>query len=394
MMWSIFAAQQQCHHRRDIALSQTLLYCLKLSSFFVLSLYTFVPSSVRKLPRDIALHIKWRSGVIVGVMILGVGMYPWLFCQNNISDSANIVIPWYRYLGWSWQPMQDVKIALHVLILYLGSLVCTWLKIYHHARIMHWKSKQQVLFPNQQCIRNWSQTKKKNSGKLSSMGLEGESVTKKLPIAPKPQYLWRASNQLWIQPTTQSWAHCCENDDNMWMKLRNFGIAPLAEEVVFRACLLPPLLASYNSASDGETTTSLTPTQASWIAPLFFGVAHLHHFYEQYRKLPSYQRTRARILQLMLGLIVQWTYTTLFGAYVSHVFVRTGSLSGVTLAHIICNYMGLPDVGFAHPTSKLHGYRWFIAVVYFAGIGLFAKGFSSELFPEKSVIQSLLQQDV
>jgi len=95
-----------------------------------------------------------------------------------------------------------------------------------------------------------------------------------------------------------------------------------------------------------------------------------------------------------LVVVVQWTYTTLFGAYVSHVFVRTGSLSGVTLAHAICNYMGLPDVSFAHPTSNLHGYRWFISIVYIFGIGLFARGFDLALFPEESVLPSLFLQGV
>ena len=40
---------------------------------------------------------------------------------------------------------------------------------------------------------------------------------------------------------------------------------------------------------------------------------------------------------------VQLTYTSLFGAYSSYLFLRTGFLIGPLLAHVFCNAMGLPD---------------------------------------------------
>ncbi|KAL7541206.1 hypothetical protein ACHAXR_012652 [Thalassiosira sp. AJA248-18] len=290
------------------------------------------------------------------------------------ANTATTSPTWYRYLGFSWQPLQDMQIALHVLILYLGSLTCTWLRIYQYARILH----QQNDLGNLQ-----------KNGKASRILPDSKT---KLPIIPKLNYLRQSLNYTWMQPTIQSFKSFHDDEDHRWTKLRNLGIAPLAEEVIFRACLLPPLLASQIKSSHG---TTLSPTQASWIAPLFFGVAHFHHFYEQYRQLPPRQRRSTKILcQLLLRVVVQWTYTTLFGAYVSHVFVRTGSLSGVVLAHVICNYMGLPDVSCAHPTSNLHGYRWFIMIAYFFGIGLFAVGFNSMLFPGESVLPILLQRDV
>ncbi|KAL9186051.1 hypothetical protein ACHAXT_005289 [Thalassiosira profunda] len=361
---------QQCRHVNGIPFSQTLLYCLGLSSFFVLSLYAFVPPSVRRLPRDYVLHIKWRAGVIVGVMLLGVGMYPWLFCDNSLDDSGGGAFPqWYRYIGCSWQPMQDGKVALHVLALYLGSLSCTWLKIYHNARHLHWEKE------------------KSHGSGVESSRMTSQYQKGRLPFIPKPKYLLQSLQYTWIQPTAQSFNSLRDDEEHRWTKIRNLGLAPLAEEVVFRACLLPPLLAS--ETANGR---ALSPTQASWIAPLFFGVAHIHHFYEQYRHLPPQLRTKKRIGQLLLGVVVQWAYTTLFGAYVSHVFVRTASLGAATVAHVICNYMGLPDISFAHPTSNLYGYRWLIAAIYFVGIGLFARGFDSDLFPRESVLPLLLQE--
>ena len=364
----------QCHHTHRISLQHTILYCLSLSTFFVASLYVFVPSSVRCLPRDHVVHIKWRTYVILVVIITGVGFYPLLFCQQyhiDTSEADEIIPPWYRYLGISWQPLQDMKIVLHVLILYLGALTCTWLKIYHHARILHWENDN----------------KKKNEGKASRI----TSVSiQKLPILINPKDLHQSLKHTWIRPTHTSLKSFCDDEDYRWMILRNLCIAPLAEEVIFRACILPPLLACHTTYKSSHGS-SLSPTQASWIAPLFFGVAHLHHFYEKYRHIPPIQRTTKLIGQLLLIVAAQWTYTTLFGAYVSHVFVRTGSLSGVVVAHIICNYMGLPDISFAYSTSNLHVYFWLICIIYFVGIYGFIVGFDSILFPKESVLLSLLQ---
>lgn len=371
------AYPQQCNHRHNVPLSQTLLYCLALSSFFVLSLYAFVPASVRRLPRDNVLHIKWRSGVILGVTIAGVGVYPILFCQpivdgsNNDFSASSSNAPWHRYLGFRWQPVQDLRIVLHVFTLYLGSFVCIWFKIYHHARMLH-------------CEKERASKKGVASRRFASNNPQSE-----LPRLPRPKYLWMSLNVAWIQPTVQSCRSFCDDEVHRWTKLRNLFIAPLAEEVVFRACLVPPLLACRTDIGN----VILTPTKASWIAPLFFGVAHLHHFHEQYRLLPPYQRSKKLLLQLLLVAMVQWMYTTLFGAYASHVFIRTASLSGVTLAHIICNYMGLPDVSFFRPISDLHVYVWFITISYLFGIMLFAMGFESVLFPSISVLPQLLPRN-
>ena len=354
---------RQCHHRRDVPLMQTLLYCLSLSSFFVVSLYAFVPSSVRRLRRDHVRHIKWRAGVVLGVMMSGVGLYrcTWIVCR--IADDRLLVPPWYAYIGMPWQPLQDLQIALHVVILYSGSFVCSWLKIYHNARILH---------------REKETAASKRGGSLKASFVPD---TRPMPILPKPKYLRLSLKYTWIQPTIQSFRSFHDDEDHRWIMLRNLCIAPAAEELIFRSCLLPPLLTS---------RPRLSPTQASWIAPLFFGVAHLHHFYEKYRVLPSCQRSKGEIGHLLLGLAVQWTYTTLFGAFASHVFVRTGSLLGVILAHVICNYMGLPDIGFSHKSSSLHRYRWLVMTVYFFGISLFILGFDFAFYPKESVLPSLL----
>lgn len=44
----------------------------------------------------------------------------------------------------------------------------------------------------------------------------------------------------------------------------------------------------------------------------------------------------------MLRTLFQLTYTTLFGAYATFLYLRTGSLLAVVLVHAFCNWMGLP----------------------------------------------------
>lgn len=85
--------------------------------------------------------------------------------------------------------------------------------------------------------------------------------------------------------------------------------------------------------------TPLTARQTIFITPLYFGVAHIHHFYEFRLTHP-----RVSFIPALLTSLFQFTYTTLFGWYANFVFVRTGSLFSVILAHSFCNWMGLPRV--------------------------------------------------
>ncbi|XP_037402059.1 CAAX prenyl protease 2 isoform X4 [Pygocentrus nattereri] len=101
--------------------------------------------------------------------------------------------------------------------------------------------------------------------------------------------------------------------------LRNHVVAPLTEELVFRASMLPIL------------APCTGPTAAIFIAPLFFGVAHFHHVIEQLR----------------------------FGHdSVLDILVCAGKMScskchlvGPVLCHSFCNWMGFPALGLAlqHP---------------------------------------------
>lgn len=76
-----------------------------------------------------------------------------------------------------------------------------------------------------------------------------------------------------------------------------------------------------------------------FLSPVIFGLAHVHHFYEfriTHRQVPLAAALARSAFQL--------AYTTLFGAYATFLFLRTGSLLAICLAHAFCNCMGLPRV--------------------------------------------------
>jgi len=130
---------------------------------------------------------------------------------------------------------------------------------------------------------------------------------------------------------------------------RNYIVAPLSEELVFRGCMLPILVPSF-----GKVTSIL-------IGPLFFGIAHIHHAYEQYRN--RFYTVR----QIAIQTVFQTFYTTIFGILSSYIFLRTGHLLSAFLSHAFCNVMGFPDF----ETAINHKHRRLIALLYVVGLFLF-----------------------
>nr|XP_042705577.1 CAAX prenyl protease 2 isoform X3 [Chrysemys picta bellii] len=120
------------------------------------------------------------------------------------------------------------------------------------------------------------------------------------------------------------WALCLS--DMRW--LRNQVIAPLTEELVFRACMLPMLI----------PCTGLGP--AIFTCPLFFGVAHFHHVIEQ--------------LRFRQG-------------SVASIFLSAGHLIGPVLCHSFCNYIGFPAIC----AALEHPQRLTVVIFYVLGMVLF-----------------------
>lgn len=135
--------------------------------------------------------------------------------------------------------------------------------------------------------------------------------------------------------------------DLVWV--RNNFMAPLSEEWVFRACMIPLLL------------QCLDPMTAVFAGPLLFGIAHFHHMFEQMKAGFEFKTA------LMISTF-QFMYTSLFGAYSAYLFVRTGHFVAPLVAHMFCNHMGFPN--FAEISEFPPLQRVLIVCNFLLGFGL------------------------
>lgn len=101
---------------------------------------------------------------------------------------------------------------------------------------------------------------------------------------------------------------------------------PITEEITFRTSIISLHL----------ITTHPSLRTLVFLTPLYFGIAHVHHFYEFTLNNPG------RIYMGIVRSAVQFTYTTLFGWYAAWLFIRFGSLWVAVVVHSFCNLMGVP----------------------------------------------------
>ncbi|PVD25539.1 hypothetical protein C0Q70_13195 [Pomacea canaliculata] len=140
--------------------------------------------------------------------------------------------------------------------------------------------------------------------------------------------------RLYLEP--RYWTTSLQN----FIWLRNHIVAPLSEEFIFRACMLPLLVPAFGIG------------WSVFLCPLFFGVAHFHHMIEKVI------HKQAEVIDAFRQSMFQLFYTTVFGAYSAFLFLRTGHLIAPVMAHAFCNHMGFPAfnevLGYPQPTrSKL-----------------------------------------
>ncbi|KAI9746578.1 MAG: hypothetical protein M1818_000291 [Claussenomyces sp. TS43310] len=133
-----------------------------------------------------------------------------------------------------------------------------------------------------------------------------------------------------IEGAWKDWVklHAFKETFGSWIGYRNLIAGPITEEILFRSCAIPLFILSRAS-----------PSTIIFLTPLIFGLAHIHHFYE-FRITHPHNPLLASITRSLF----QLSYTTLFGAYATFLYLRTGSLLAVVLAHSFCNFMGLPRV--------------------------------------------------
>jgi prenyl protein peptidase len=140
-------------------------------------------------------------------------------------------------------------------------------------------------------------------------------------------------------------------DERYDVMIRNYLVAPVAEEIVFRACMIPLLMPHLGVA------------KSVLIVPLFFGVAHVHHLVEHIRS------GSVTVTTALLNALLQTTYTSIFGMFSAYLFVSSGHVASPIVAHVLCNMLGLPDV----ISLRYHKWKYLIGGVYVMGLIMFIK---------------------
>nr|ABH09710.1 RCE1-like protein [Talaromyces marneffei] len=111
-----------------------------------------------------------------------------------------------------------------------------------------------------------------------------------------------------------------------WIGFRNYVAGPITEEIIFRSVIITLHLLA-----------KMSPGRIVFVSPLYFGIAHIHHFYEFRLTHPD-----TPIPAILFRSIFQFAYTTVFGWFAAFLYLRTGSLPAVILVHSFCNWCGLP----------------------------------------------------
>ncbi|KAK0504399.1 hypothetical protein EDD18DRAFT_499993 [Armillaria luteobubalina] len=157
--------------------------------------------------------------------------------------------------------------------------------------------------------------------------------------------------------------------------IRTYIVAPLTEEIVFRACTL-----SIYHLSGASVYRMI------FLAPLWFGLAHVHHAWDVYNR---YGRTTAALKRAIIAITFQMAYTTLFGFHCSYLFLRTGSIWPPITAHVFCNIMGVP--GLQQELRHFPSKTFLIIVTYILGVVGYVLTLGVWSSTERSIYWSQLQ---
>lgn len=167
-------------------------------------------------------------------------------------------------------------------------------------------------------------------------GTQGESLNigelvKPYFVTPSlflgPLYALYLFDSLPMQRNSAIWASL-----GNWQGVRNYLVAPITEEVVFRSCVI----AIYGLAGASKKVIIFG-------SPLIFGLAHIHHAWETYNVRG---RNTAALKVAVISSLFQFTYTTLFGFLCSFLLLRTGTVLVPLSAHVFCNSMGFPELSY------------------------------------------------
>ncbi|TQD84387.1 hypothetical protein C1H46_030042 [Malus baccata] len=129
----------------------------------------------------------------------------------------------------------------------------------------------------------------------------------------------------YIKNVSQEAVACTRSMASNVLVWRNYIVAPITEELVFRACMIPLLLCG-----------GFQKSTVIFLCPIFISLAHLNHLME------VYSRQNYNLMKAFMVIGLQLGYTIVFGSYASFLFIQTGHFLAPLVAHAFCNFMGLP----------------------------------------------------
>ena len=339
-------------------------YCLFLSAAFAGSLYILVPRAIRKLDRDDPRQIKWRILATGMVCIATSSVHRYLFCRRDDDHEEPLLAPsWLIPLDADDGGFNNKERILSLLISYVTQITITSSGVLLHLVILY--------------VGHILATSLEISLLLSSVDDDGDSNGKQQP-GVSMRHLWDGVHAIYFGPLYNALRH--GGGSARWICLRNLVVAPFAEELVFRAHMVPVL-----QSSSTVEPTALSVWQLCRIAPLFFGTAHAHH---AFRRLQQKESLTLVVYQTLF----QFVYTTIFGAYATYVYIQTGSLMAISVAHSFCNWMGLPCFTFMRQSSSVYGHRHVLLAAYIVGIAIFALEFKYAIFMRSSSFSAVQQR--
>lgn len=133
---------------------------------------------------------------------------------------------------------------------------------------------------------------------------------------------------------------------------RDHVFAPITEELFYRSILhaiLLPVCSIRNFIL---------------YSPMFFGIAHIHHGIELY-----YYR-HIDLKMVLVTVVCQFAYTTLFGILANHVFIEYGTVWCPIVIHCVCNLIGFPDLVVVD-NNPMYAYGYYALQI--AGIVIFTR---------------------
>lgn len=313
-----------------------------------------IPAKVKSLPRADTIHIRYRLWVVTLTTAL------LLFTASICLMVADIRLPSHEHDNRAWSYLKHLSVSsgldvsadplrtVHSLVLTAGLMA-----VFYAGPIAVQLARLVV-----GCRYKQGQMQVNGSRHVAPCLLPRET-----PRSPLAVLVEIVRSEL-----------CAHSDESL---LRNLLVGPVTEELVFRGLMVPVGVTAHCVGRGSAAFSSCAQSVCLW-SPLFFVLAHVHHLYETLRGAGA--AWRRQLLPAVLGMLLQMTYTGIFGVIAGLLLIRTGSLWSSMLSHVICNTMQLPDVSFASdpaqdrgsPLFYLYPYRWPLLTLHALGLGAFA----------------------